>query len=142
MSLTETPEYSFHFQKPLSSAEKVEDLLINLVVSLGYDPIHISQQKNTILTRKSMPSPKVSLWKILFQRDVVIVSRDEVHETIQGYFTILDEKPPLTVSYNFPYNTGYREMGLRFAGAKDQKIKEKIVERIENQTKKFISKNL
>lgn len=140
MSLIENPGYNIYFQKPLS-AEKVEALLENLVVSLGYDA-YVSRQKNMFLNRKNEHPPMLSFLKFIFPSLERKVSRNEVCETIQGYFTVLDEKPPITLSYNLPYNIGYREISLRFVGTIGKKIKDKITIKIEEQSKKFISKNL
>ncbi len=136
----EPPEYSIYFQKPLS-VKKVEGLLESLVISMGYD-IHVSQQKNMILTRKEINHPVSSFLGRFFKSVGSTVLRDELYENVQGYFTVLDEKPAITVSYVIPYNLRYREIGLKFDGAKDEKTKIKIFKEIDAQVKKFISKNI
>ena len=138
---TELPEYSIYFQKPLSSPEVVESLLGHLVLSLGHD-IHVSRQKNMILTKMIENPPRLSLLKRIFSTSEPRISIENPYETIQGHLTVLDEEPAITVSYAIPHNVGYREMGLKFVGAKDEKTKIKIFKEVDAQVKKFISKNI
>jgi len=137
----EPPEYSVYFQKPLSSPKVVESLLEHLVLSLGHD-IHVSRQKNMLLTKRKGNTSKLPILKRIFSAPESRVSIEYPYETIQGYFTVLEEKPAITVSYAIPYTMGYREMGLKFVGARNEKTKIKIFKEIDTQAKKFISKNV